>query len=332
MKANGWGEHRYIGIDGGGTKTTAIIGDEQGSILGIYFGDSANVRARAREDVENSLINLIQKCLRDTDSQMRQVAGMTLALAGAHHPTEKQRMTEFLKSKFPGITISVHSDTMAAWAAGTWGEAGIVAIAGTGSVAYGRIPKSDIEARAGGWGHLLGDEGSGYDISRKALQAIIRNHDRQEPPTSLTSNILRQLSLNEPEALVDWSYDPVRTRKQIAGLSVYVMEAASLGDTVALGIIEDAVSELCQLVHSVQTKLSPKQPLPVIAAGGLFNNHLFYKKFANQLNDSATDCLRLEIPPAAGAYYMSLLQGVSSALIDTVCLGQTIQHQLCQPH
>lgn len=313
------GQKRYIGIDGGGTKTACLIGDEHGHVLHIGYGGASNVKSNSRAETHTVLIQLLELAIAQTGSSVEQIAGITLSLAGGHRVEDRQRMIASLAPFFSeGTDIEIHSDSVAAWAAGTWGEAGIALIAGTGSIAYGRLSLEGAEVRAGGWGYLLGDEGSGFAIAIKALQTIMRSYDLRAPATCLSSAILNKLALAEPEALIDWVYENSHMRKEVAALSVCVVDAAQAGDSAAAAIVNEALEELLRLVQSVEEQLLPYAiesdggpitgMLPIYTAGGMFSNPYFYNQFVARLHRERphAQCQRLELPPVAGAYYMAL--------------------------
>lgn len=136
-------EVRFIGIDGGGTKTACMIGDGLGNVLAVCYGASSSIKSNSREAVQDVLLSLIQQVLNLSNSNVTQLSGIFLGLAGADRPEDKAQIHSFFEGKFPAsVVITVHNDAITALSAGTWGEAGIVLISGTGSIAYGFVPES----------------------------------------------------------------------------------------------------------------------------------------------------------------------------------------------
>jgi N-acetylglucosamine kinase-like BadF-type ATPase len=166
--------------------------------------------------------------------------------------------------------VRVVHDAHIALAAGTEAREGIVLIAGTGSVAYGR-DASGGEDRVGGWGYLLGDEGSGYEIGRRALTAVLRQFDGRGPQTALTELVLNAYRLPEPTALIPLVYGEQASREQVARAARLVFEAAAMGDAVAQSLLEHAAGELASHVVALLQKMNfTAQRVHVVLAGGLF--------------------------------------------------------------
>ncbi|PWW03178.1 N-acetylglucosamine kinase-like BadF-type ATPase [Paenibacillus cellulosilyticus] len=317
----------YIGIDGGGSKTCCVVGDASGQVIHAGYGGATNVKSSSRAETEDVLLHLLEDTLARCGASMGNVRGLSLCLAGGHRPSDKAAMKQFMVPYFsPETRIDVQSDATAAWAAGTWGQPGIVLIAGTGSIAYGRLSPEGREERAGGWGYLLGDEGSGFELSRKALQAVLRHYDGRGPATVMTEAVLARLGLNQPEELIDWLYGHPAMRRELAALSDIVMDAAGNGDHVGETIVADAVGELTEQVRAVRKRLGDDN-LPVITAGGLFSAPYFYSTFQSawrQHVGKTGECRLLTLPPAVGAYYLAL-HGAGLASPTT---GKTIENSL----
>ncbi|SFL37011.1 BadF/BadG/BcrA/BcrD ATPase family protein [Paenibacillus sp. 1_12] len=162
-------EIRFIGIDGGGTKTACMIGDGLGNVLAVCYGASSSIKSNSREAVQEVLLSLIQQVLELSDSSVTQLKGVFLGLAGSDRPEDKVQILSLFEGKLPAsVVITVHNDAITALSAGTWGEAGIVLISGTGSIAYGFVPEASVHVRVGGWGYLLGDEVA-LKIAEKAV-------------------------------------------------------------------------------------------------------------------------------------------------------------------
>ncbi|HEY8530717.1 MAG TPA: BadF/BadG/BcrA/BcrD ATPase family protein, partial [Limnochorda sp.] len=173
---------------------------------------------------------------------------------------------------FPKAEVMVVHDGVAALLAGTLGEPGVLLLAGTGSLALALGPDGR-EIRAGGWGYLLGDEGSGYWIGREAIRAALRAEDGRGPATSLTRRLCRAAGVERVSDLVGPVHRGEWSRARIAGLAKDVLEAAVQGDEVARAIIDSAARELALLVRAVLDRaefLASLDPVPTVTAGGLF--------------------------------------------------------------
>ncbi|NHN30269.1 N-acetylglucosamine kinase [Paenibacillus agricola] len=314
-------EIRFIGIDGGGTKTACMIGDGEGNVLGQCYGPSSNIKSSSWEIVQQVLWMLVQQVLDLSNSNEKQLQVVFLGLAGADRPEDKAQILAFFEGKLPAtVKVIVHNDAITALSARTWGEAGIVVISGTGSIAYGFVPETSVSVRVGGWGYLLGDEGSGFAIGQQAMMAVLKQHDGRGAQTSLTGYILENLSLQNPNQLITYVYGQTNMRMAIADLSRIVVQAAKEGDSVALAIIEMAVQELAQLALTVQTRLmeshnhdglhnhEPMPDLPLLLSGGLFSDTWFQACFEAQacIQTSGLQVSKLDAPPVAGCYVLAL--------------------------
>jgi N-acetylglucosamine kinase-like BadF-type ATPase len=147
---------------------------------------------------------------------------------------------------------------------------GIVVIAGTGSIAYGRNANLDA-ARSGGWGHIIGDEGSGYWIGREALSAVVRAVDGRGPVTRLADDVLAHFMIEDISGLPRIVYDRDLPRMSVAALGPIVQRASGLGDPVATGILERAAAELTLAAQSVASRLDMQdEAFDFVLAGGVF--------------------------------------------------------------
>ncbi|HET7578135.1 MAG TPA: BadF/BadG/BcrA/BcrD ATPase family protein [Bacillales bacterium] len=310
---------KFIGIDGGGTKTMCVMGDETGKIEAVVTGKSSNIQSKPLHDVKKLLLELIEKLMTQTNTEPRQLQTIYLSLAGCGRSSDQKRVYEALRPHFmDSVSLIVESDAMGALAAGTWGEPGIVLIAGTGSIAYVGVPSGGL-IRVGGWGYLLGDEGSGFDIGRKALAAVLKQHDGRGEPTLLTEYLLEELQLNSPEELISLVYNSDQMKEEIAALTKVVFKAAEKGDRVTKTIVDNAICELLQLVRTASDRSGEVGQLPLVINGGLFNDDYFRNQFVREMRSHVTDITVVcpTIPPATGVLILAL-QSSGLALTDEV--------------
>ncbi|XP_047249672.1 N-acetyl-D-glucosamine kinase isoform X1 [Capsicum annuum] len=234
-------------------------------IINNSVGESA-----ARDALELVMANALSKA----GSTRFCVQAVCLAVSGVNHPTDVERIMNWLRDIFPShVHFFVQNDAVAALASGTMGKLhGCVLIAGTGTIAYG-FTEDGRDARAAGAGPVLGDWGSGYGIAAQALTAAIRAYDGRGPYTALTSSILRKLDLSSPDELIGWTYsDPSWAR--IAALVPVVVTCAEGGDEVANKILRDAVEELASSVKAVVRRLQlcgedGNDPFPLVMVGAV---------------------------------------------------------------
>src|SRR5215468_2613685 len=205
--------------------------------------------------------------------------------------------------------ILIVNDALIALQAGIGDAPGIVVVSGTGSIAYGRNARGEA-ARAGGWGYVLGDEGSGYWIGRFALRAVVRHADGRGRETSLTSRLLGHFDLTGPSELIHKVYHQELAPSAIGALAHYVQEARDDGDLVAAVILDQAAEELAATAAAVMKRLEmDHESFSFVLAGGMFHAVPWLCDQLNVLLRSlATQSrtIRLEEDPALGAVQLAL--------------------------
>jgi N-acetylglucosamine kinase-like BadF-type ATPase len=272
----------FLGVDGGQSSTTAIIGDENGRVLGIGRGGPSN-HVGASEG-RAKFINAINASLRAAcadaglDAGAIRFVSACLGLSGG--PAEKQAILgEILASD----RILVTDDAPIALAGALAGEPGIVIIAGTGSIAFGRNAQGRT-ARAGGWGYLFGDEGGGFWIVREALRAALRWEEGWGSPTALRGMLLDATGARNMSDLMHRCYTPEFPRPRVAGLSRLVNNAAENGDPIARNIFSEAAHELALLARAVSSQLfDPQDSARCAYTGGVFHGRILRARFREAL-------------------------------------------------
>src|SRR5262245_45625011 len=229
-----------LGIDAGGTKTVCLLADDRGTILAAGRGPGANLHAAGELAVEKVLHEVMEEALGDRDITP---AAICLGIAGVDREDEARTVRAIMRRIGHKSRVLVVNDALIALVAGAQDAPGIVIIAGTGSIAYGRNAAGEA-ARAGGWGHMIGDEGSGYWIGREALAAVMRAADGRGPTTLLGAEILAHFGVDDESRLPRIVYDREQPRMSVAVLGPIVERAAELGDAVATRILERAADEL----------------------------------------------------------------------------------------
>lgn len=257
-----------IGVDGGGTKTVGLLADETGGVLANAKAGASNAHAMPLNVVKKNLSSLISQLTSAAGIEPHQVAGICLGLAGIDRPADKVLISNIVAEFLPSAKILAMNDSVIALMGGCLKPYGIIVIAGTGSIAYG-INKQEDDVRAGGWGHILGDEGSGYAIGLKSLRAICRAYDGRGPETNLKELILKALTLNMPEDLIGWVKEIDGDKATIGGLAPLVFQAFEQGDKVAKEILDEESYELALTADAVRRKLfAPDDRSFEIVVGG----------------------------------------------------------------
>ncbi len=292
-----------LGIDGGGTRTRARLADEHGKMLGTGEAGSSNMQAQGEVVAQQEILNAIANAFVDAGIPPAPIHAACLGLAGAARPDERTLFTTWAKQAICA-RVTVISDGELVLAAGTPALWGIALVAGTGSIAWGKAPDGRM-ARAGGWGYLLGDEGSGYDLAHEALRAATQAADGRTAPTQLLDCILQHWHLPNPQALIQKVYRPALTRAEVAQLAPLVVSQAVQGDAVANGIVQRGSQALAQAVMAVARSLALQtQPVPLALTGGLLlNAALMRQQVLQHLHASAITFgpITLVHEPADGA-------------------------------
>ena len=230
-----------IGIDGGGSKTHAIVADEQGRTIAETVGPGSAVRPGQAEHSANVIADVVRDALASCDMTHVTPRALCVGVAGAGRETERQELWQALVGRDLATELVIHSDFSIALDDAFGDGPGVLMISGTGSVAFGRGP-AGATARCGGWGPVCGDEGSGAWIGRRALSVVTAAADGREPETALTGAILTAAQVNETTDLIAWAADA--TPGQLATLAPVVLSVAESGDLRANAMVTLAVEEL----------------------------------------------------------------------------------------
>jgi len=257
-----------IGIDAGGTKTVCYLADEQGSVVSEARRGGANLQAVGELEVEKVLHGVMEEAIGDREVVP---AAICLGMAGVDRVEDCVVARAIMRRIGYKSRVLVVNDALVALEAGAPGEPGVVVISGTGSITYGRNAAGEA-ARSGGWGYVLGDEGSGYWIGRAALRAVLREADRRGPKTALSQLLLSHFGIAEAQGLIREVYHTNLRPTAIGALAKCVQEAFSRGDAVATGILRGAADELEGSALSVARRLGlVGSSFRVILAGGIFS-------------------------------------------------------------
>jgi N-acetylglucosamine kinase-like BadF-type ATPase len=292
----------FLGFDGGGTKTDCVLLDATGSIVGQGRGGPANPLRSGYDQTFSSLQEAAAQAVAAARIRSTEVTRVCAGLAGAGRKSVIRRVMVFLAQEFPTALAQVATDYEIALEAAAGSGPGVVLIAGTGSVAFGRNAAGET-ARAGGYGPWIGDEGSAFEIGRRAVSAVARARDSDAPATMLTAMI--PTSLNCP----DWDdliLQIMKTPDEVfPKLFPAVAEAAEKNDAVAMEILLDSAIGLGHLASSVIRRLGMgTAEFPLVKCGGVFDrSRALDAQVDSALAGAAprAKVSRLEISPAVGA-------------------------------
>ena len=302
----------YLGIDGGGTRTTAWLANESGKILARVEGGPSNPlkvgsRAAERELLRVTRTALNRAKLNSDRAHSRQTCvldGVCAGIAGVDRAAVHRPLLAWMRRHIPARHYLLTSDAAVALAAAVGDAPGIIVIAGTGSIAFARDHRGRL-LRAGGWGIPFDDLGSGYDIGRHAVAACLQSFDGRGPKTRLSSLIIRALDLPDIAAVVPRRLE----QQQIASLFPLVSRAASRGDLVARHLCDEAARQLANLACALLERARwMRRSVPVVLTGGVFqSSSLIRRTFARELRRHAplAHVEMLARPPVEGALWLA---------------------------
>jgi N-acetylglucosamine kinase-like BadF-type ATPase len=268
----------FLGVDGGQSGTTALIGDEQGRILGRGEGGPCNhaSAAEGRAKLKHAVAESLGAACREAGLDAATVSFRAACFGMSGGPDDKEAI---LAGMLRTGRLLVTHDAATALAGATSKGQGIVVIAGTGSIAFGR-DAAGRTARAGGWGYVFGDEAGAFDIVRQATRAALRMEEGWGPPTSLRGALLEATGAKTANQALHDFYSSAWPRSRIATLAPLVDAAAVNGDGVALQILDCAAQDLALLAAAVRGQLwAPGDEVEVAYVGGVFQGGRLRERF-----------------------------------------------------
>jgi len=303
-----------IGIDGGGTKTTSVLCALDGAILAEAQGAPTNFQIIGIERASHTILDLIETCCHSVGCSISQIGAVVAGLAGAGRSGDKQSMHDGIMDLAHARNLAINilvveSDARIALEGAFSGKPGLIIIAGTGSIVFGKDEHGKI-FRAGGWGRLIGDEGSGYAIGQQAFRAVARSLDDKRAKTKLTMLFEKRYGLNTQETIIDSLY---KENFDIASVVPTVIEAALKGDKAAKRILENEALELVDLVGITLKKMNMnikrpfKRPLALIG-GTLMNENYYSRKVISVIRKKMlpVSIHQAESSPVIGATVMAI--------------------------
>jgi N-acetylglucosamine kinase-like BadF-type ATPase len=300
----------FLGVDGGQTSTIAVIGDLEGRIAGWATAGPCNHvgadQARAK------FLRVIGECVSQAaaragcgDDARPEFRAACFGMSGG--PDDKAGL---LAELIDADRLVVSHDAKIAWAGATEGKPGVVVIAGTGSIAYGENAQGE-SARAGGWGHIYGDEGSAFDIARQAMRATLREYEGWGPRTALTPALMELTGAANPNDALHRLYTVDWPKARVAELAMTVDRIAAEGDPVAADILRHAAQQLALLAASVRRQLWNEDstglpPVRVSWIGGAFRSEILLERFRTLVMlDGNAEAGAPRRSPAAGALILA---------------------------
>lgn len=280
-----------VGVDGGGSQTTVVVAGTRGPDMASIVGSPSVVRPGEAAKSAETVARLVAEALESCGKADVRPAALCVGVAGVGRDAEFAAFFSEMQDRDLTDELVVLPDAVVALEDAFGDEAGILLIAGTGSVCYGRGPTGKL-ARCGGWGFFCGDEGSGAWIGRRALSVVTASSDGREPETALVGALLHSLTLAQVEELVAWGAGA--TVQQLAQVAPIVVSVAATGDLRANSILTMAAEELVLHVRTLARDLfaDERASVPVAFSGGLMQPGSFLRKLVEHR-------LRSAVPGAA---------------------------------
>lgn len=309
----------FVAVDTGGTKTAACLVDlrapQDNCVLGRGRGSAGNPFSVGFAEATRAIGSAIEQACSAAQQDCEHVSRLMLSIAGAANPQISQQFVRWAHDTYQADQVAIVSDVLPILAAGTPNCCGIALIAGTGSIAFGRAADGRTK-RCGGWGYLLGDEGSGYSIGRSALSHALRELECETlwHPNSLTEAVVSKLKVKTVTELTKTVYTNDDPRSFIASLAPLVVTAAEHGDKKAEAILDWAATELAELVARTADLMDGSgAPIPLALGGGFLVRseriqeqllewlHKFkVEHVAKLVTNPLEGCIRLADPQFAG--------------------------------
>lgn len=269
-----------LAVDGGGTKTEAVVADLEGQVLARGLGAGSNHYTAGFGQLVESVTTAVQTALRSVlgagierqSAAEERIAAACFGMSGVDSPEDEADVSAWVKRQSFAPTFRVVNDVELILAGGTPEGWGIAVISGTGSNCVGRA-RDGHTARVGGWGTLLGDEGSGYELGLRALRLAAQTYDGRANAPALLEATLRHWLAPDIPALMRELHAPATSPADIAALAAVVLDLAGKGDAPARVIVDDAADDLARHVRTVIKRLHMEHP-PVALGGGLFGGLL----------------------------------------------------------
>jgi N-acetylglucosamine kinase-like BadF-type ATPase len=300
----------YLGIDGGGTKTATVIVEENGRECGRGIGGSCNIATAEEATLRRSIEEAVGAAMREAGlAAGTPFAGVCAGVAGYTARRQREEFARLLPRIVPAERHRLEPDFVIAYWGASAGEPGVIVLAGTGAVLYGRNAAGET-CREDGRGFLLGDRGSGFWLGTRALQHTLQQMESDAPPDRLARRVLAEIGAQDADDLIQWVYrdfQPIR----VARLAALVGSAAQEEDPYAQRLLNEAVEQLGESARRVLARLSlPPGSAPIFPLGGLWNIHPGMKSaFARLLCARTAAPVTLREPlydPAYGAALLAL--------------------------
>ncbi len=310
MEQNNTNNKYVIGIDGGATKTTAVLADLNRNIISEKSSGPANFLIIGTDKVAKTISDLILDLCNEAEVNIQNIEAICMGLTGAGSDEDAQKIKNAVMDYWNRTYSSelkkliVTSDARVALEGAFSGRPGIILIAGTGSILFGKDRAGNLY-RVGGFGRYIGDEGGGYSIGRLGLQAVAKSLDGRGPETKLLSILSQQFGINTAEDLINKVY---KDNLDFASIAPYVIQCAEEGDEPCREILRKEAEELVLHIKAVKDKIKVRT-VYITFIGGLLSVDNYYSNLLRKIilqKVEGVNVILPEHPPAYGAILLAL--------------------------
>lgn len=300
----------YLAVDGGGSKTDVVCVDETGAVIGEGLSGPTSLTVTTIGAASFNLIEAIRIAI-EKNPEIKHFKRVVLGLAGVDSTEEKERAEEVFKralSHYHFEEFILLNDSEIALVNGSDSPNALILVSGTGSICFGKNSKGE-SARVSGMDYLLADQGSGYSIGRKVLQAVVKSYDGRGPKTLLEGFVCELFMVPTVAQLKQEVYNPDLTKSEVARLSPLCTKAVEAGDEVAAHILDEEIQEMVLSASTVLHKLhSGDEPYEVVFAGSILELEYISSKVKEQLAVQFHNLkfVRQEKSPVYGAVKLAL--------------------------
>ncbi|WP_432403923.1 N-acetylglucosamine kinase [Wukongibacter sp. M2B1] len=283
----------YIGIDGGGTKTLAYLGNEKKNIIEAIEVGSTNYHSVGIEKVRLELQEIFKFFIESQDITIEKIKGICIGGAGIDCKSDEKAIEKVFRDIGYKNVLQIYNDSVIALVGANGSKRGAILVSGTGSIAFG-IDKNGEKHRVGGWGHIIDDAGSGYAIARDGLKKIMESYDGREEDTKIWQSIKDKLNLSHIDELITFIYDTNTKKHDIAKLAPCIIDLYEI-DRVANRVIDIAVKDLCSMIDCLAKKMK-EEDFSLGLSGSIFlKSEIIRKLFIQEMKKIHSD-IRIHLP------------------------------------
>jgi N-acetylglucosamine kinase len=303
----------FAGIEGGATHSTCVVVAGDGRILGRSEGPQTNHFIVGKQAVVDAAASMVRGAFADAGIQATTLRALGMALSGGDNAEDQNELITMIRTQHPSLASSIHvtTDAHGSAAAATASDC-IVLIAGTGSVCL-HVSVDSGSARVGGWGHMIGDEGSGYWVASRAIKRVFNAVDADDSQSCsiLHAAMLQYFGISNMRDMLKVMYASPFDKAHVAGFALHVSNAAEKGDALAMKVFDKAGVKLGQMLGIMASKLKLNSPTDVVCIGSVFKSY-------SLIREGMIRALRSQ---ASSSFTCNLIQLKESSAVGAAAIG-----------